>query len=258
MPDILIYFVFKKILMKDKTTGNDKLNEKKGKDDFLDETSQTNSMQPLIIKQAPINHKGTKSLPYNFGSETYNVYSNLNNPFMVGILNSETDTIELDPLKTQSLFQQMEKGSTYSIDYPLNISAHKKRKITSAIQRSAEEKEKNFLANEMLIKDASSEYLPKEKLKEDKRRLSAYIESFFDQLLTRLGENPGELPAIINELVPMFVENKIRIRFYKAFHQIRNIPELIRTLKKISDDCELENFELFCSALFVFYSSKMS
>ena len=120
-----------------KTRGKDNFYKKKSKDDSLNETSQTDLIQPLIIKQAPINHKGTKSLPYNFGSDTYSVYSNLNNPFMVGILNSDTDKIQLDPIKTKRLFQQMEKESTYSIDYPLNISAHKKRKITSAIQRSA-------------------------------------------------------------------------------------------------------------------------
>ena len=177
---------------------------------------------------------------------------------MVGILAKDKDTIQLDPIKTQSLFQQMEKNSTYSIDYPLNISAHKKRKVSSAVQRSAEGKGKKLKASETMLMDASSEYLPKEKLKEDKRRLSTYIESFFDLLLKRLGEHPGELPVIINELVPLFVEHMIRIRFYKAFHQIRNLPELIKTLKKISDDSELENFELFCSALFVFYSSKMS
>ena len=244
--------------MKAKKKLNDELYEKKQKNDFANESSQTDSMQPLIIKQAPSNNKVTKSLPYNFGSETYSVYSNLNNPFMVGILSTETDTIQLEPIKTQSLFQQMEKESTYSIEYPLNIPAHKKRKITSAIQRSADEKEKNLRASELMLKNASSEYLPKEKLKEDKRRLSAYIEGFFDNLLKRLEEHPGELPVIINELVPLFVEHKIKIRFYKAFLQIRNLPELIKTLKKISDDCELENFELFCSALFVFYSSKMS
>ena len=244
--------------MTEKITGNDEMHNKKQSNDLIDESPQNDSMQPLIIKQAPSNPKGTKSLPYNFGSETYSVYSNLNNPFMVGILNSDKDTIQLDPIKTQSLFKQMEKESTYSIDYPQNISAHKKRKVTSAIQRSAEEKEKNLKANDMMLKDFSSEYLPKEKLKEDKHRLRAYIESFFDHLLKRLGEHPGELPAIINELVPLFVKHKIRIRFYKAFHQITNLPELIETLKKISDDYELENFELFCSALFVFYSSKMS
>ena len=244
--------------MTEKITGNDKLHNKKQNNDLLDESSQTDSMQPLIIKQASSNPKGTKSLPYNFGSDTYSVYSNLNNPFMVGILNSDTDTIQLDPIKTQSLFQQMEKKSTYSIDYPLNISAHKKRKITSPNKRPDDEKGKNLTASEMMIKDASNEYLPKEKLKEDKRRLSAHIEIFFGHLLKRLGEHPGELQTIINELVPLFVENNIRIRFYKAFHQIQNLPELIKTLRKISYDCEIENFELFCSALFVFYTSKMN
>ena len=107
-----------------KTTGNDELYKKKQKNDFPDETSKTDSMQPLIIRQAPSNPKGKKSLPYNFDSDTYSVYSNLNNPFMVGILATDTDTIQLDPIKTQSLFQQMEKKSTYSIDYPLNIPAH--------------------------------------------------------------------------------------------------------------------------------------
>ena len=122
-----------------KTIENDELYEKKQKNVSPSDSPQTDSMQPLIIKQAPNNPKGTKSLPYNFGSETYSVYSNLNNPFMVGILAKDTDTIQLDPINTQSLFKQMEKKSTYSIDYPLNISAHKKRKITSAVQRSAKE-----------------------------------------------------------------------------------------------------------------------
>ena len=137
-----------------KTRGKDNCYKKKSKDDSLNETSQTDLIQPLIIKQAPINHKGTKSLPYNFGSDTYSVYSNLNNPFMVGILNSDTDKIQLDPIKTKRLFQQMEKESTYSIDYPLNISAHKKRKITSAIQCSAEGGKNNLSASKMMLKDA--------------------------------------------------------------------------------------------------------
>ena len=46
-----------------KTTENDELYKKKQKNDFTDESSQTDSMEPLIIKQAPNNPKGTKSLP---------------------------------------------------------------------------------------------------------------------------------------------------------------------------------------------------
>ena len=56
-----------------KTIGKDELYEKKQKNDLPDVSPQTDSMQPLIIKQAPNNPKGTKSLPYNFGSETYSV-----------------------------------------------------------------------------------------------------------------------------------------------------------------------------------------
>ena len=95
-----------------------------------------------------------------------------------------------------------------------------------------------------------------EKLKEDKRKLEVYIQSFFSHFLKRLGEEPGELPVIINELVPFFVEHQIRIRFYEAFRQIRAVEDLITTLEKISSDNELENFELFCSAIFVFYCSQ--
>ena len=44
-----------------KTTGNDEVYEKKQKNNFPDESSQTDSMQPLIIKQAPNKPKGIKS-----------------------------------------------------------------------------------------------------------------------------------------------------------------------------------------------------
>ena len=82
------------------------------------------------------------------------------------------------------------------------------------------------------------------------------MQGFFTQVLKRLGEEPGGLAVIINELVPLFVEHQIRVRFYDAFRQIRNMDDLRITLKKISNDSELENFELFCSALFIFYSSQ--
>ena len=62
------------------------------------ETVNSIPLQPLILKQNPKNIKGTKSLPYDFGSETYGVYSNPKNPFMVGILATETDKIQLDSI----------------------------------------------------------------------------------------------------------------------------------------------------------------
>ena len=106
------------------------------------------------------------------------------------------------------------------------------------------------------MKIVSSEYLPRKKLKENKRKLDVYIHGFFCHVLKRLSEDPGELAQIINEIVPLFVEHQIRVRFYQAFSQIRSNNDLNTTLEKISNDVELENFELFCSAIFVFYSSQ--
>ena len=227
----------------------------KHKDLDTDESSDTLVLQPLILKQTSHNTKGTKAQPYVFGSETYDVYSNPKNPFMVGIIASETDRIQLDPINTQNLFQQIEKNSTYSLEYPLNISAHRKRKLSHAEEVSAAGGNKTTEIGEEKLKTASKEYLPREKLKEDKRKLEVYIQNFFLYFLKRLGEEPRELPVIINELVPLFVEHQIRIRFYEAFRQIHKMEDLIITLEKISIDYELENFELFCSAIFVFYSS---
>ena len=228
----------------------------KHKDLDTDESSDTLVLQPLILKQTSHNTKGTKAQPYVFGSETYDVYSNPKNPFMVGIIASETDRIQLDPVNTQNLFQQIEKNSTYSLEYPLNISAHRKRKLLPAQEVSSAGGNKTLEVGEEKLKTASKEYLPREKLKEDKRKLEVYIQNFFLYFLKRLGEEPRELPVIINELVPLFVEHQIRIRFYEAFRQIHKMEDLIITLEKISIDYELENFELFCSAIFVFYCSQ--
>ena len=221
-----------------------------------DESAQTVVLQPLILEQTSHNTKGTQARPYDFGAETYDVYSNLKNPFMVGILAADTERIQLDPINTQNLFQQIEKNSTYTLEYPLNISAHSKRKLSSNQQVSSAEKNKTPPVREGKLKTASMEYLPREKLKEDKRKLQVYIQKFFGHFLKRLVEEPGGLPLIINELVPLFVDHQIRIRFYEAFRQMHAMEDLITTLEKISSDCELENFELFCSAIFVFYSSQ--
>ena len=228
----------------------------KQKNEEPDESVQTVVLQPLILKQTAHNTKGTKARPYDFGAETYDVYSNLKNPFMVGILATDTERIQLDPINTQNLFQQIEKNSTYTLESPVNISAHSKRKLSFTQLVSSAGKNENTTIREGKLKMASMEYLPREKLKENKRKLQVYIQNFFNHFLKRLGEEPGRLPEIINELVPLFVAHQIRIRFYEAFRQMYTMEDLITTLEKISGDYELENFELFCSAIFVFYSSQ--
>jgi hypothetical protein len=254
--NVLIVLISAKKQMKSEVKQMEDEFSVKQKNTDPDESAQTVELQPLILKQTSHNTKGTQARPYDFGAETYDVYSNLKNPFMVGILAADTERIQLDPIKTQNLFQQIEKDSTYSLEYPLNISAHRKRKLSSTQQLSSTGENKTVTVGGDKLKTASMEYLPPEKLKEDKRKLEVYIQSFFSHFLKRLGEEPGGLPVIINELVPLFVEHQIRIRFYEAFRQIHAMDELITTLEKISSDNELENFELFCSAIFVFYSSQ--
>ncbi len=168
------------------------MNEKK--DDSQD-SFEAVQPQPLILKQDSKNTKGIKSMPYDFGAETYEVYSNTKNPFMVGILAAETDRIQLDPIKTQSLFEQYEKKSPYTLEFPHSISAHRKRKLSSSLKFSAREADSKTKVSDSKLKSVSSEYLPREKLKEDKRKLQAYMQGFFTQVLKRLDEEPGTFCA---------------------------------------------------------------
>ena len=220
-------------------------------------SDQSIKFKPLLINQDPKKIKDKKPLQYEYGKETYEVYSNPKNPFMVGILTADTDRIKLDPVNTRNLFQQLESLNTYTVEYPQNISAHRKRKLSSQKEALTEDKsEENFIST-LKVNNFSNEYLPKEKLKEDKLKLNTYIKSFFNHFLKRIKNNHQDLNLIINEITPLFVRHKIRIRFYDAFRQISNIEDLINTLEKICNDFELENFELFCSAIFVFYSSQV-
>ena len=116
-------------------------------------------------------------------------------PIEIGITKPEVDLLSNLVL---------EKNSPYSLEYPLNISAHRKRKILPATQSFSEEadSEAEPVENDIKLKMASSEYLPREKLIENKRKLNVYIQSFFNYVLKRLAEDPGELAQIIKKINP--------------------------------------------------------
>ena len=157
VPIVLIYA--KKQINSEVKQMEDEFSVKQKKGD-PDESTQTVVLQPLILKQTSHNTKGTQARPYEFGAETYDVYSNLKNPFMVGILAADADRIQLDPINTQNLFQQIEKDSTYTLEYPLNISAHRKRKLSSTQELSSTGGNKTATVGEEKLKIASMEYLP--------------------------------------------------------------------------------------------------
>lgn len=87
-------------------------------------------------------------------------------------------------------------------------------------------------------------------------RLQTAIEAFFHHVLALLREDPNQLATLVNDLLPLFLKFEIRIRIYPAYRQFSGFETFLETLEKINEDFEIENFELFCSALFGFYSQQ--
>ena len=75
-----------------------------------------------------------------------------------------------------------------------------------------------------------------------------------EQVLSDLKEDPFSLTKLVQDLATLFEEQEIRIRVYDAYRSFRSFDQLLDTLTRISEDTEIENFELFCSALVGFYS----
>ena len=56
------------------------------------ETQRKKPITPLILEQSPRNIKGTRPLPYENESETYDVYRNSKNPFLERILTNNDES----------------------------------------------------------------------------------------------------------------------------------------------------------------------
>jgi len=207
---------------------------------LTDESSKEKQKTPLILEQNPRNIKGTQALPYEFGREIYEVYSNQKNPFLGRILGSEVPPLDLDPKKAGALVQEIGTDQGYRVHFPGSGSAHQKRKVTKG--SSVPTKGKGY---------EQQAHLP-----ENQVRLQTAIEAFFHHVLNRLKEEPNQLASLVNEMVPMFLKHEVRVRIYPAYRQFQGFEQFLETLEKINEDFEIENFELFCSALFGFYSQQ--
>ena len=75
-----------------------------------------------------------------------------------------------------------------------------------------------------------------------------------EQVLSEIREDPFRLTKLVQDLARLFEEQDIRIRVYDAYRTFKTFDQLLVTLTRISEDTEIENFELFCSALVGFYS----
>lgn len=194
---------------------------------------------PLILQQNKNKVSHEKPRPYQFGADTYERYINRKNPFLDRVLKSAPTPLQLDSQQVQALFQHLKGQAQYQIAYSTERPPHQKRKIATPITNTPQ-KETDFVNSQ--------------KLKEDSYRLGFAIQTFFKSVLGRLQNDVGELPLVVNELVPLFLEHHIKIKIYDAYRSFYNEEQFLATLEKISEEEDIENFEFFCSALFGYYS----
>ena len=202
------------------------------------EEQDTNRV-PLIIRQRPRNHgASSKLVPYKPPADTYDLFSNPKSPFLERLVTSTTEQTKLSSEKLQNLFEKMqEKGGSYRLAYPSAKGAHEKRSIAPGT-----------------IPGKSQTYGNPSESYEAPQRLQHFVQLFMEQVLSDLRENPFRLTKLVQDLAKLFEEQDIRIRVYDAYRTFKSFDQLLETLTRISEDTEIENFELFCSALVGFYS----
>lgn len=196
---------------------------------------------PLILRQRPRTTGSTnKALPYQPPAETYDLFRNQKSPFLGRLITAPTEPRSLQAEQLKALFEKMqEPDASYRLAYPSAVGVHHKRRVapnTASAGKTPQYGQKNTASREA------------------PERLQHFLRLFMDQVLLELREQPYSLPRLINLLVPLFEEMQIRLRIYDAYRQFQSFDQLLETLTLISEDTEIENFELFCSALFGFYS----
>jgi len=193
---------------------------------------------PLILGQNPKNIRGVRPLEYQFGADTYEVFHNPKNPFLERILSSQRKQLQLPPEKTRALFQQLHKQATYRLSPPSESSPHKKRNVSNAVGSLS----------------LSPTFNSPVRLRENRKRMRRLMKTFFQETLLRLRKDANSLSLILNEIIPLLVAQELKVRIYDAYRQFYSFEQFMQTLETLSQDTEVENFELFCSALFGFYS----
>ena len=84
-------------------------------------------------------------------------------------------------------------------------------------------------------------------------RLPWMVDVFFQAILARLRRSPKEFREVVEELMARFQEDRVRIKLYESYRLLKNWWDFMETLEEISRYPSPETFDLFCSALFVYY-----
>ncbi len=202
------------------------------------EEQDTNRV-PLIVRQRPRNvGASSKPVPYQPPADTYDLFSNPKSPFLQRLVTAPTEQTKLSSEKLQSLFEK-NAGERWLLSTCLSLCKRCARKTTHRSRNCAWQ-----ISN--LWESLDSFEAP--------QRLQQFVQLFMEQVLSDLKEDPFSLTKLVQDLATLFEEQEIRIRVYDAYRTFRSFDQLLDTLTRISEDTEIENFELFCSALVGFYS----
>ncbi len=192
-------------------------------------------LPPILRNRKPPSKKQT--IPaYEAGTTTYDLYHNQNSPFLERKNTLANQEAKLTREEVQHLLKML-KDSGYLLALAHGETPYEKRKI-SVSPPSAEK----------------PTFLSTRRLPENSTKLRQMIHLFFQQVLSRLNEDPTEIYGIVNEIVPLLKRHGIRIKIYDAFKMFPTYDAFEETLESLTFDDEIENFEFFCSALFGFYS----
>ena len=97
-------------------------------------------------------------------------------------------------------------------------------------------------------------FLKPEQLKGNMQRLPWMIVMFFQSVLDRLRRNPSNFRKVVEDLRQQFREDGLPIPLYEAYQNFEDWTDLMDTLEEIARYPAPETFDLFCGALFTYYS----
>lgn len=172
----------------------------------------------------------------------YQLFRHTSSPFIKRVITPKPLKLDRSDADLKLLFQFFEKRMRYQVT-PTNVE---------------EPYERRGLKHPPPPPTLSPKYIDPAQMLANMQKLPWMIDVFFVSILNRLRQSPGEFPEMVQELMVQFREDRVRIKLYDTYRKIGNFRELIVTLEEIALYPAPETFDLFCSALFVYYDTVLS
>jgi hypothetical protein len=170
-------------------------------------------------------------------ADLYRMFKNTRNPFLQRAIVPTAPRTERSERELSTLAGMLATGQPYHVGPANRAQPFQRRQLKHAPPPPA----------------ADTRYQEPGRLTANLGRLPLLVDEFFQNVLTRLAEDPDEFFAIVQELIARFRENEIRIRIYDAYHTLQDWDDLLDTLKEIARYPSQQTFDLFCSALFAYH-----